>query len=341
MSKFFYSKQNFQQHRTPDSWWRRLKKAREKKKVLMRIDANLVQIRNPFISRRENKEVKKTKTKRRLVVFLIIIICWLVTMVYLPYFKVSKVTVGGCKLTKNDEIRQLVVEKYLTEKYSWWPRSNYFFINGDNISADLVSSFPLEKVIVTKKFPDAIDIEVTEKISSIIYDNGDKYFVLDQKGNLVKIMKQINQNEFSFSNLKAVSTTPGMNTSSTNKNSTTTAMVIKFHTPNYAEIKNEVGNYPLLYDQRENRNQIKLEPEIASSILIWNELLGKQGIGVKYFVLDDNISGLVVKIDQPFDVMANIHGNPASEINNMRAILSQYKPTEYIDLRYGERVYWK
>lgn len=341
MSKFFYSKQNFQQHRTPDSWWKRFKKAREKKKALMRIDANLVQIRNPFISRRENKEAKKTKTTRGLIVFLLLIIGWLVTMVYLPYFKVNKVTVSGCKLTKSDEVRQFVVSNYLTKKYSWWPKDNYFFIDSDKISSDLTSSFPLEKTIVTKKFPDIVEIVVTEKISSIIYDNGEKYFVLDQKGNLVKIMKQISQNEFIISNLNAVSTTLSMIASSTNKNSTTTPITTKLHTPNYTEIKNEVGNYPLLYDKREHNNQIKLEPEIAVSILLWNELLSKQGIGVKYFVLDDNTSGLVVKIDQLFDILTNIHGNPTSEINNLRAIMSQYKPVEYIDLRYGERVYWK
>lgn len=341
MSKFIYSKQNFQQHRVQESWWKRLKKSREKKKALQRMDANLVQIRNPFISRRENVEVKKSKTVRSLVVFFILVLSWLVTMVYLPYFKMHKVAISGCKLTKSDEVRQFVIENYLVKKYSWWPKDNYFFVSEGTIATDLVNAFPLEQAIVSKKFPDTIDVEVAEKISSIIYDDGTNYFVLDQKGNLVKVMKQVSQNEFNFSNLNVVSTTPSMNTSTSSKNSTTTPVVARFHTPNYTEIKNEIGNYPLLYDKRQHGDQVKLESEIASSILEWNQLLIKQGIVVKYFQLEDDISGLLIKTNLSFDVLANIHGDPTSELNNLKAILSQYKPVEYIDLRYGERVYWK
>ena len=345
MPRFFYSASNLQNHHAPESWWRRWRRKKERKKALQQLDANLVQVKNPF---RKETPAPKNFSKQGITFLILIFLVWLNTMIFLPYFRVTKMQIQGLNIIKESEIRDFVNNNFLIPKYNWWPRNNYFILNKDTVAEQLKKNFAIESITVKKVFPNQVDLVITEKTTSVIYDNGREYILLDEEGRFVKILKPINENEFYT---EAMVTNTDNNTSSTSSTVVTMnvqeniqpSTTIKIHQPNFLEIKKEMGSFPIVYDHRigcEEKNS--LEKEVVVAALTWKKMLEQGKVGeLHYFVLENLAAGLNIKTSNPWNILININGNHENAYNNLEAVVRNSKPTEYIDLRYGERVYWK
>ena len=345
MPRFFYSASNLQNHRAPESWWRRWHRKKERKKALQQLDANLVQVKNPF---RKETPTKKDHSKLGIILLVLTILVWLNTMIFLPYFRVTKLKTQGLNIIKEDEIHNFINNNFLIPKHNWWPKNNYFILNKDTVAKQLKENFAIENVLVEKKFPNQINVIIKEKTTSVIYDNGREYVLLDEEGRFVKTLKTINESEF-FA--EATTTNTESNTSSTSSTIATmnidainqSSTAIKIHQPDYLAIKKEMGSFPIIYDHRIGREgKNNLEKEVVAAALTWKKMLEQGKVGeLHYFVLENLAAGLKVKTSNPWDILININGNHENAYNNLEAVIRNNKPTEYIDLRYGERVYWK
>ncbi len=347
MPRFFYSASNLQNNHTPDSWWRRWCKKRERRRSLQKIDANLVEVRNPF---KKNTPEKPRSLKTTIVLVVLLFVIWLGIMFYLPYFKINKIEFSGLNITKKEELNNFINTKFLNSKKSWWPNSNYFILSVKKIKKEILNNFAVEDVAVIKVFPDIIKISIKEKTTSIIYDNGRDYILLDENGNFIKTLKVIPENEFEAEDLNettaASSTKNTTTTTSTIIKSVpmaTTTLSIKVHKPNFKLIKTESGSFPLIYDRRIGReNKNNLEKEVVTAVLAWQKILKGGLVGeLQYFVLDNLAAGLTIKTTESWDILISINGSCESAFNNLTAIIKDNHPVEHVDLRYGERVYWK
>lgn len=342
MPRFFYSASNLQNYHAPNSWWRRWRKKIEKKRSLKRLDANLVEVHNPF---KKNVEEKPRSIKLGVIFTTLLFFAWLGVMFYLPYFKINKIEFSGLNIIKEEELRTFVNANFINSTKSWWPANNYFILNSSKIGREIKKNFAAEEVSVIKVFPDLIKISVKEKLTSVIYDNGRNYMLLDENGNFVKNLKIVPESEFVIEDISNNSTTSLRSTSTASmlKSMPTSTLVVKVHKPDFKLIKKESGSFPLIYDQRIGReNKNNLEKEVVSAVLTWQKLLegGKAG-ELQYFVLDNLAAGLKVRTSEPWDILINIHGNYEGAFSNLEAIIKDNHPSEYVDLRYGERVYWK
>jgi hypothetical protein len=105
----------------------------------------------------------------------------------------------------------------------------------------------------------------------------------------------------------------------------------------------EFENLPLIYDKRalEVRGRI-ITPDLIKSVIKWKELLEKQKLGpVKYFTFENPDSGLELFINQPWKIMFSPNHDLFNQLSNLKLVLKDNKPSEYIDLRYEGRVFWK
>ncbi len=342
MPRFFYSASNLQNSRTPDSWWRRWRKKKERRRSLSRPDTNLVEVRNPF---KKKEEEKPHSIKWGLISIVLIFFIWLGAMFYLPYFKITRVEFEGLNIIKKEELNDFVNNNFLNTNKKWWPRNNYFIVNTTKIGKEIKNNFAVEEIAVVKYFPDLIKITIKEKMTSIIYDNGYEYVLLDENGNFVKKLKVVSDNEFVVEDFTSAPTSTATNTIKTKKiaPTPTTTILVKLHIPDYKSIKKELGSFPLIYDQRIGReNKNNLEKEVVVVVLAWQKLLNNGKVGeLQYFVLDNLAAGLKVKTSKPWDILININGNHEGAFSNLEAIIKDNNPNEYVDLRYGERVYWK
>ena len=334
--KHFRSEYAFQKYKPHLSWRKRMARFFKKKQYIVPTPADSFGYKaNPF--KTPKKSIRK---KVMFFIFPALLAFWIACLAYIPYFKVNKTVYLGLNNTGRNEMDSFIYENFLHKK-SWLPADNYFFINTEKIRRELNKKFAFETVAVIKKFPHELIIDVKEKISSIIYDNGKKYFLLDSGGTVIKYLKDVEPGEFT---LKIITTS--VDTLLSGTATTTLSTSTLKHAPDYRKITKLFGVYPIIYDERglavETRQENILPPEHISAIIAWYKALTEQGIATPNFFVANNLnSGIVIKTDKPWDILFQPKNNNDSQIIALKEILPTIKPQEYIDLRFGEKVYWK
>ncbi|KKQ41190.1 MAG: Cell division protein DivIB [Candidatus Magasanikbacteria bacterium GW2011_GWA2_37_8] len=339
MPRFFYSHTNFQHYKPKENLWRRWLKYRERKKMFKRQGIKWKNSRHPY--KTEVASIRKIITT---IVLTALFIGWIILILFLPYFRIQKINYDGLKIIKQAELDIWFNDKLFSGKIIPW--NNYFLVSTNNLTNKAISHFGLEAIEIRKIFPHELKIVIKEKISSVIYDNGQNYYLLDNNGYSIKYLGVVGDDEFKtipINTTTVSSTTKTKNVvSSTFSNTTTTE---KIHLPNFSRLVKDFGDFPIIFDKRKiniSENILVIEPEIIQTALDWQRETEKQGIGrVKYFVLDNPAAGLTVYTYKPWVVYINIYKPVNGQIDNLKLITITNQPKEYIDVRYGERVYWK
>lgn len=311
----FHSNKSFNQYKPHQTFWQKLKANRKKKEVA--VDLRQSSLKNPF-----KKEVAEPKNKTKLVwgFFLVLILSWIILILTLPYFKITKIVISGNKITKATEVENFVRQFNFS-------KTNYFLFPDISTAKKIKDAFLYEMVDVKKIFPDTIQVVVTEKPASIIYDDNTNYYLVDADG---KIIKQLNE----FINIS--DTNPSTSTSST--------LSLNNHLTAYKQIQAEYGVFPVIFNDKELtvNNNIPLSSKVIKNATDWQRLLKEQTVGeIKYFKIGDTDFNLKIFLDKPWYILVNTELDQQIQLKNLKIILSNNKPAEYIDVRFGERVYWK
>ena len=332
--KHFRSEYAFQKYKPHVSWRKKLLRFFRKKEYVIASSQDSFHYKsNPF-----RKHKKPPTIKFKLILFIVFLLAWIVCLAYIPYFKVNKINYFGLNNTTRDELDEFIYGSFLNKK-SILPLNNYFFISSGKISGELFKKFPFETVRVVKIFPNQLNIDIKEKISSVIYDNGQAYFLLDGGGTAIKHLKDTEPYE---TTIKMITSSLDLLTTSSTPISTSTTE----HNPDYKKINSLFGRYPIVYDRRNLAVNLKQEnilpAEHIAAIIAWYKALAEQGIAnPKFFVLDNLNSGIAVDTTDPWNILFQPKNDTATQINNLKNILPTIKPQQYIDLRFGEKIYWK
>ncbi len=310
----FHSNKSFNQYKPHQTFWQKLKAKRKKKAAVI----NVIQensLKNPF-----KKEIVPSKNKAKIVwiIFIILIGSWIALMLTLPYFKICKINISGNKITKASEVENYVRNFNLQQ-------SNYFLFADKSVSEKIKQLFLYENVQIKKVFPDTIQINVEEKPASIIYDDNSNYYLLDADGKVIKTLAE-------FINIPEITVT---STSSSIKNT---------HLTTYQQIKANYGSFPVIFNDKpvSSADKIILSPKIIKSAVDWENNLKELNFGnIVYFKIGDTDFNLKIFLTQPWHLIINTDSDIQSQLHNLKIITTNNKPTEYIDLRFGERVYWK
>jgi hypothetical protein len=280
---------------------------------------------------------------------------WFGLLVYLPYFRVTKVVFYGLQILKKEEMQQYLTSTVLNSKIPFFPGNNYFFVSPDTVETELQNKFAVSAVTVTKVFPNEIHVEIQEKISSMIYENNKQFFLLDQGGTIIKFLGEETPAGFSTStdndplvDHTSIGISAAVTSSTTLADTTvsTSPKVPLLVSPNYLKIRNLFGGLPLLLDSSfvsSTTNETSIVPPGSiRGALDFQDLLQKGGVTtVKYFELQDAGGGLAVHTSQPWIIYFQPKDDLQAQLNNLKMILQSNRPSQYVDLRYGERVYWK
>src|SRR3989344_253953 len=331
--KHFRSEYAFQKYKPHLSWRKKILRFFHKKQYTVAMPQDSFHYKtNPF---KRHKKPKKIKVG--LIIFIGLLVIWAVSLAYTPYFKINKINYSGLSNTAKNELDQFIYDGFLNKK-SILPLNNYFFINTNKISGNLYQKFALETVEVTKVFPNQLNVTIKEKISSFIYDNGKKYFLLDSGGTIIKYLKDVEPYEITQKTVTGTVDLLSLNSTSTPLTVSTTAE----HTPDYKKISKLFGNYPLVYDRRgfdvEVKQENVLPPEHIAAVIAWHKALAGQGIAnPKFFTLDNPISGMIIDTADAWDILFQPKNDNDAQINTLKQILPTIKPQQYVDLRFGEK----
>lgn len=326
------------------------KRKSEPKRIRSEADrAGAIIFGNPYRSRQRGILLPKINKKTiYFISFLAIVALWFSVLAKAPYFNISETRVTGLKNIKIEEI-QPYIDQYLAGSKFYFLKNANFFISSESDFSDLLRQhFYVENIQITKVFPNQVNIDIQEKMSSLIYDNGREYVILDDNGTVVKQIKMCvdecaNSNEASP---YAASTMPDV------ANATTTMPVrvdttLVGHKPKYDTFALEYLNIPVIYDSKHKdvsvgSKFVLLPDSIATIESIYSKARkNEKKYSILYFVLEKPGSGVQAITDKGYSIFFSLENNLDNQFNFIRVVLKDNKPQEYIDGRYANRVFWK
>lgn len=283
--------------------------------------------------------------KKKLVLKLTILGISTALLIYLiifsGLFNISYITISGNDKITAPEI-ELVIKNTLEYKsLGFIPNGSYFVANIEDIEEVLKHRFPIEKIVIEKKFPHVLNIQITEKISTIVYDNGSVYALVGLDGSVIELMRAVENHEWKDVLGSGVTTTEDGTT-------TTIAVVVdQIHTPDTKKIIDQAGEYPIVYDKRSHeidKGQKVMKPEEVQLIIEWYNEIKNMDFSIDTFVIE-NDTDFSIETKQSWIIKGRItRKNTPDQIRELKLALQKIEDTKklsYIDIRYENRIYWK
>ena len=129
---------------------------------------------------------------------------------------------------------------------------------------------------------------------------------------------------------------------------TTTTVAVDNHKPDYLKFVSEYYGLPIIYDARRlnvhDRQEKVLSADLIKSLIDWKTAIREAEAGeVNYYESDNPTAGITAVLTEPWKILFQPSNDMNEQITNLKTILANkdVNPNEYVDLRFGERVFWK
>jgi len=218
-------------------------------------------------------------------------------------FKIKEISLENNKDISLAEIEETVNPFLDSQRLLFFKNSNYFLINKEYLRNFLSTEYNLESIEIKKVFPNKLKIMVQERISSFIWQKNNNLYLLTSQGVLNRKISDLNE---------------------------------------------DYDNYPILVDFRAEKaqeEQIFTDLElnyINTMYLLWNEIIDEK-IKIKKMYIEDK-KDFKIEINLDYNIIFNKEKDIKEQLNNLNKVLAENiigEDINYIDLRFGDKVYFK
>lgn len=252
---------------------------------------------------RTEKPIFKNRFFRLFILILIIFITAFYLICFFPFFQIKKIEISENQKISSDDLKHLIEDK-LTKKILFFNSKSLFLADLKEIEENILKKYPeIEKVDFFKKIPDKLEVLIKERKPVAVFKKDNNYFLIDEKG----IAFEKTEEKQNFLLIKK----PDLN----------------------QEIK--LGNN--LIEEGQIGQILKVAPEFKNKNLEFKiefaEILNEQRLNIK-------ISG-------GFEVYFDLLGDISQQVLNLSVVLKEKisleerRNLEYIDLRFGNQIYYK
>ncbi len=266
---------------------------------------------NPFFDKKPKRKPiagsgfrlpQKAKIIASLLLISPILLIWF--LLYSSYFDIKSIEARGGGRLDPTEIESIAWKQIKDSNFALWPEKNIFIFDRDDFLASLNLKYSLNGAILSKKLPSKLLIEYNEKEHSIIWQEQGIFYFCDDQGYIVE------------------------------------------------RIGNEMGEkqYPLIVNDSPIKiegNRVGPKPEMISFALQAAKWLkDKPGLEYSHFLIKDDSSSIRIKLKSgPFLVLSS---SVELERQMEKVMLlkdeilkDDFVKKEYLDVRTGDRVYYK
>ncbi|MCD6550392.1 cell division protein FtsQ/DivIB [bacterium] len=238
------------------------------------------------------------------VLFLVtsLIIFYLVCFNCFFQIKTKKIQVKGNQKVKTEDIKNLV-DLCLPKKIIFWDSRSVFLVNLENLNEEILNYFPqIGEVFIQRQFPDKLIISVRERKPIGVVKQDNNYFFIDKEG---VVFEKVNNQKNQWPEIVLPEVDKDLKIGRT--------IIEKNLISRIAEIEEELRKKEI------SLRSIKIVSSKRANVLT------QEGWEV-YFNLDDNISKQVFNLD----LLLREKISPREREN-----------LEYIDLRFGNQIFYK
>ncbi|MFZ4648661.1 MAG: cell division protein FtsQ/DivIB [Patescibacteria group bacterium] len=162
--------------------------AAKKRKKTSKKDYQIRKLDNPFFNRRAKREEKVSNNLKVALISLcalLIILFWF--FLYSPIFVIKKIEIKGITRINANEINNLVFGQGSGRRGLIFKQSNIFIFSAEELEAKIQSTYNFAQIKTTKKIPNTIILNVSERPCTLIWENtSNSCYFIDQEGYLIK-----------------------------------------------------------------------------------------------------------------------------------------------------------
>ncbi len=287
-----------------------------------------------------------TTGNRKLLIEVSILLLSVFSCIYLVIFSglfdITRIHITGNNRIPTQEIETVVINTLEYRDLGFIPNKSFFTASIIDITEVLKKRFPIEQIRIEKRFPHEITIEIKEKVSTLIYDNGEMYALVGIDGSVVELIRAVEKHEWKEIVGEGVTTSPEGITS------TVAVVVDRVHTPNTNTVYGEqTPEFPIVYDKRGHvveKGSGVLEATEAQLMISWYNATKNTDFGISYITIENTLDFYLTTRDGWIIKTRFKRQNPEDQIREIKLALQKNetrKNLSYIDVRYENRIYWK
>lgn len=237
------------------------------------------------------------------------------------YLMIDNIEIIGNEYISQQDIKEIVNQQMGEKRLLFFNQNNLIFFSKKAAKASLASHFFFDNININKKYPETLVIKVEEKISSLIWSNNSGKYYLDLEGNVIRQITADN-------------------------------LVISEGEGDTEVIRSEInsGRYPVIQDQS-NSEIITGQPILAKDridfiIELTKKIKSQADFSISYYTLaSPSINYITLITDEGWLVHFSFENQISNQINLLFSLLYQKiddrSKLEYIDLRFGDKIFWK
>ena len=222
-----------------------------------------------------------------------------------PFWNLKKVQISGLTRTTNIDLEKTVWDQTASTSWLFFRQSNIFMFDEEGAANTILSSYNFAGVEVEKKWPNTINIKVSERPYSFIFQEGTQLNYASADAYLIK--------------------EPPVNEDDKKK---------------YFILENK-NSLSLISD----RDKINITTTYLDFIKnLYNLLIIYPELPVERFIIDQEFNTIKVKFSNGPLVYFNVKDAAAKQVELLllvkkEKIKDNFSKTNYIDLRYGDRIF--
>ena len=261
-------------------------------------------LQNPFFHRKIKKGNGGFRRYLPIIIFLAAIaLFWF--LFFSSFWQIKVLRVEGLTRVSEEEIKMIVWDQFDRSRGLIFKQKNIFIFDSGEVAEKITTEYNLASIDVNKKWPETLEIKVSERPYSFIFQEGGETFYASSDGYIIR----------------------------------ESAVDIS-----------EIDKYPVLENNIpgsmiDSRDKINIKTGYLEFFLSLSEKLsGLSEFNLEKFIIDQEFNMITVKFKDGPAVYFNVLNDVGSQIDYLvlvkkEKIKDNFSKTNYIDLRYGDRVF--
>ena len=268
---------------------------------------------NPFFHRRR-KKVRRISIKTKLLAAAIIVavagVTWM--LFFNAYFLIDNVVINGSQRIDEHKIYNIIDKQLQKKRLFVFNQQNIFIFSKSQTRKEILINFSVDDLKINKDFPRLLTISFSEKTPAAVWLENEIYYYVD----------------FDFNVLSQVDG-------------------LEIDAGSFIILQNENNSQSLIRQNGLGR-KVSLEKDYLLFCLELAKTVAGQGLDINnIFKLDEEEKTIQMQPVNGPKIYFNVENDYDEQIKKLKALLSEkinqkeFGELEYIDLRFGDKIYYK
>ena len=303
-------------------------------------DYQAKKLANPFFRKKEKKPEGLFVKRFKLISLLILISALIWFFTCSSWWKITEIEIKGLERLSSETIKAELDLLFETNSLLIFSQQNIFIFNKDATAEVIKDKFNLTDIKIKKRWPRKLIIDISERPYAFIYYEQGKYYFSSADNYLMAeiILQEAEREELATSSLETQAIASSAET-----------VLLEGELISINDIEKE--KYFII----ENKNndslirsdgKIKLDENYLTFIFSLNRELRFYNFQLDRFIIADQYyNSVFAKIIDGPQIYFNVNNDIKTQLDNLilvknNKIKDNFNRLEYIDLRYGDKIYF-